>query len=285
MRILALEPYYGGSHRAFLDGWSGQSRHDWQLLTLPPHSWKWRMRHGAATFSNLASAHYALGNRWDLIFCTSMLNLAEFKGLVPSEIASLPAIVYFHENQLTYPVRHVDERDLHFGLINFTTSLAADAAWFNTQYHLDTFMGALTETLSKMPDHDCLHYLPSIALKSSVQPLGIDPVPEFERKVHYTPTILWAARWEFDKNPGLFFDAIRVLRDQGLPFKISVIGESFTECPPAFDAAKKEFDDRILRWGWQKNRNDYWKALSESDIVVSTADHEFFGISVVVIIY
>jgi glycosyltransferase involved in cell wall biosynthesis len=239
------------------------------------------MRHGAVTFSNMASAHYALGSRWDLIFCTSMLNVAEFKGLVPSEIADLPTVVYFHENQLTYPVRHLDERDLHFGLINFSTCLAAQVSWFNSRYHLDTFMQALTETLSKMPDHDCRQYLPSIASKAMVQPLGIDPPPEIERKVHYTPTILWAARWEYDKNPGLFFDALRALRDKGLPFKINVIGESFTECPPEFDSAKEEFEDRIIRWGWQKHRNDYWKALSESDIVVSTANHEFFGISVV----
>ena len=28
MRILALEPYYGGSHRQFLDAWSSHSRHE-----------------------------------------------------------------------------------------------------------------------------------------------------------------------------------------------------------------------------------------------------------------
>ncbi len=50
MKVLALEPYYGGSHRAFLDGWSSRSSHEWTTLTLPPNKWKWRMRHAAITF-------------------------------------------------------------------------------------------------------------------------------------------------------------------------------------------------------------------------------------------
>ena len=47
--VLLLESYYGGSHQAFLDGWISRSIHDWQLLSLPPNKWKWRMRHGPIT--------------------------------------------------------------------------------------------------------------------------------------------------------------------------------------------------------------------------------------------
>ncbi len=54
MNILALEPYYGGSHQALLDGWIAHSRHHWTLLTLPPHKWKWRMRHAAVTLAEKA---------------------------------------------------------------------------------------------------------------------------------------------------------------------------------------------------------------------------------------
>ena len=35
LKILALEPYYGGSHKAFLDGWIARSVHDWTLLSQP----------------------------------------------------------------------------------------------------------------------------------------------------------------------------------------------------------------------------------------------------------
>ena len=44
LRILALEPYYGGSHRAFLDGLAARSRHAWTVLSMPARKWKWRIR-------------------------------------------------------------------------------------------------------------------------------------------------------------------------------------------------------------------------------------------------
>ena len=45
-----------------------------------------------------------------------------------------------------------------------------------------------------------------------------------------------------------------------------------------FDWAKEYFADHIDRWGYQSSRKEYETALAESDIVVSTANHEFFGI-------
>ena len=43
-QILVIEPFYGGSHRSFIDSLINHSRHDWKLLTLPARHWKWRMR-------------------------------------------------------------------------------------------------------------------------------------------------------------------------------------------------------------------------------------------------
>jgi hypothetical protein len=110
MNVLALEPYYGGSHKAFVDGLSKASSHRWTLLTLPAHKWKWRMRHSAITFAAQAERLINNDKRWDLLFCSDMLNLAEFVALAPRDLAGLPKIIYFHENQLTYPVRAEDER-------------------------------------------------------------------------------------------------------------------------------------------------------------------------------
>ncbi|MCK5000314.1 MAG: DUF3524 domain-containing protein, partial [Anaerohalosphaera sp.] len=124
MKILALETYYGGSHKAFLNGWIANSKHDFTLLTLPPNKWKWRMRHAAITFSQQVDEMIADGQTFDTIFCSDMLNLAEFLGLVCESVRKLPTTVYFHENQLTYPVRFESERDCHFVLTNMTTALA-----------------------------------------------------------------------------------------------------------------------------------------------------------------
>ena len=92
MHILALEPYYGGSHQAFLDGWSAHSRHQWTTLGLPAYKWKWRMRHSAATFAARVAERLEWGEVFDLLFCSDMLNLAEFRGLAPVQVRNLPSV-------------------------------------------------------------------------------------------------------------------------------------------------------------------------------------------------
>ncbi len=280
MRILALEPYYGGSHQAFLDGWAAHSRHEFTLLSLPPYKWKWRMRHAPVTFAQMVAERIQQGQRWDALFCSDMLNLAEFRGLAPANIAALPAVVYFHENQLTYPQQQTDERDLHFAYTNITTAHAADAVWFNSAYHRDAFLTAAAEFLSRMPDYRHDDIINGIRRKSSIHPPGIEPFlnrgPRSDGPLH----ILWAARWEHDKNSQDFFGALEILDRDGVDFQLSVIGESFEQVPEVFATAKNRFAARIVRWGYQPSRADYAAALSAADVAVSTAIHEFFGISI-----
>lgn len=281
MRILALEPYYGGSHKAFLDGWSGAGRHEWSLLSLPAYKWKWRMRHAAVTFARQVEQQLAQGSRWDLLFCSDMLNLAEFLGLAPRPIRDLPSVVYFHENQLTYPVRCENERDYQFAMTNLTSALAADAVWFNSAFHRDSLLDALGVFLNRMPDHQPIEAIDRIRDKSEIHPPGIAPLPPRRSRPPGPIRILWAARWEHDKNPEDFFAALEILADQGIEFRISVIGEQFRDVPTVFDRARRRFADRVDRWGYQANRADYESALLEADVFVSTAMHEFFGLSAV----
>ncbi len=281
MRILALEPYCGGSHKAFLDGWSAAGRHDWTLLGLPAHKWKWRMRHAAITLATQVDELAATGKTWDCVFCSDMLNLAEFLGLTSAPVRGLPTVVYFHENQLTYPVRHHDERDYHFAFTNLTSALAATQVWFNSAFHRDALLDAMAAFLARMPDHQQLDAVERIRGKSHIHPPGIAELPPRKTRAPGPMRILWAARWEHDKNPETFFDAIAALKSSDIPFRLSVIGEQFSDVPPVFDAAKKRFADHIDRWGYQPSRGEYEAALMEADVIVSTADHEFFGISVV----
>jgi glycosyltransferase involved in cell wall biosynthesis len=282
MRILALEPYYGGSHRAFLDGWASRSRHEWTLLTLTPRHWKWRMRHAGITFAGEVRERVKQGERWDAIFCSDMLNLPEFLGLAPSAVRSLPCLVYFHENQLTYPVLEEKGYDYHFAFSNMTTALAADVAWFNSQFHLDTFLEALDKFLRRMPDHQPLEAVDTIRSRSCVRYPGIDTVPLSGTRAEGPIHILWAARWEHDKNPELFFQALDRLDSANIDFQMSVIGGHGGRDPlPCFVSARQRFDQRIRHWGYLESKDAYRSVLAETDIIVSTADHEFFGISVV----
>jgi glycosyltransferase involved in cell wall biosynthesis len=281
LRILTLEPYYGGSHRAFLDGWMEFSRHKWDLLSLPPRKWKWRMRHSAITFANQTTERITKGEEWDIIFCSDMLNLAEFVGMASPVIQKLPSIVYFHENQLTYPVIHEREYDYHFILTNMVTALTGTEVWFNSSYHRDIFLNELQSFLKRMPDYQPLDAIETIRAKSHVRYPGIHQFPERNKRNPGPMRIVWAARWEHDKNPDLFFEALRILKSKQIEFRMSVIGEQFKNMPDVFHTAREEFSEFIDRWGHQKDRRDYESALLESDVFVSTANHEFFGISVV----
>jgi glycosyltransferase involved in cell wall biosynthesis len=279
MKILALEPFYGPSHKSFIDGWIDHSRHDFTLLTLAGNKWKWRMRHGAITLAEQVKALIEDGQQFDAVFCSDMLNLAEFLGLCGHDLGRIPAVAYFHENQLTYPVRFESERDYLYVLTNMTTMLAADAVWFNSAFHRDEFLTALRVFLKRMPDNRPLDAIDGIRDKSSVHRPGIKTFPVRSERSSGPMRIVWAARWEHDKNPEDFFAAVKKLKSAGVDFRLSVIGEQFCEIPEVFTWAKEYFADNLDHFGFRPTVEDYRRVLAGSDVFVSTANHEFFGIS------
>ena len=280
LRILALEAYYGGSHQAFLDGWASRSRHAWTTLTLPAHSWKWRMRHAAATFSQEINRHVQDGQSWDVVFTSDMLNLAELRGMSPA-LANTPTALYFHENQLTYPNQEEQARDLHFAFTNLISASTAESVWFNSAFHREEFLNAFQDWLPRLPDFQPMHLVEQVASTSVVQSPGISPISRGERSTSGPLKILWAARWEHDKGPETFFTALRQLKSDGIEFRVSVLGEQFRNAPDVFADAKQEFADEIELWGFVPSRNEYEAALRDCDLFVSTALHEFFGIAAV----
>lgn len=49
-----------------------------------------------------------------ILFTSSVLNLAELIALRP-DLKNSKKVVYFHENQLVYPVQEKKERDFQYG--------------------------------------------------------------------------------------------------------------------------------------------------------------------------
>jgi hypothetical protein len=246
LKILAIEPYYDGSHKAFMDAFIRRSVHDITLLTMPARKWKWRMRGAAVEMAErLSDMEDASG--FDALFTCDMLNLAEFKGLCGW---NKPAIVYFHENQFTYPNQLPDERDFQFGITNLTSVLASDCALFNSRFHLEDFYAEGRKVLKKMPDFKCLGALEKAKAKSSVVYPGIEGKFNARFPENETPIICWAARWEHDKNPEDFFRAVELLLNKGLKFKISVLGQEFANSPAVFAEARGKYAHIIERCGW-----------------------------------
>lgn len=55
-------------------------------------------------------------------------------------------------------------------------------------------------------------------------------------------------------------------------------GEHFGEIPEVFNEAKERLASHIKHWGYVDTKQEYYALLSsETDIVVSTTDQEFFG--------
>ncbi|MEE2778136.1 MAG: DUF3524 domain-containing protein [Acidobacteriota bacterium] len=279
MKVLALEPFLGGSHRAFLEGWQSHSRHTWTTLGLPARKWKWRMRQSPLLFAGEIDERRSSGESWDVCFCSDMLALAELKGLLATPLG-VPTVVYFHENQLTYPVRFPKERDYHFGLTNVTSALAADRVWFNSSFHQDDFLGAIPAFVRLMPHPRPAAVTERIRARAQVAHPGVQPPAERAPRGS-VPHILWAARWEHDKGPDTFFEALDLLAARGHDFQVSVLGEAYRERPAVFDRARARLGDRVAHWGFVEPRDDYLKILAETDLFVSTARHEFFGLAAV----
>ena len=238
------------------------------------------MRHGALTLAAEVEKRFRGGEWWDVVFASDMLDLATFLGLAPL-VAGLPRVAYFHENQLTYPVEEEAERDLHFAFTNLTTALAADEVWWNSAFHRDSYLEALGQLLARMPDYSPRGAVEALREKSRVQWPGIEPSQQPRRGNDGPLHLVWVARWEHDKDPQTFFEALFELRRQGVPFRLSVLGERYRKVPEVFDRARQELAEEIVHWGFRESHCEYEAVLAAADVVVSTARHEFFGIAVV----
>jgi len=113
----------------------------------------------------------------------------------------------------------MSERDYQYVFTNLTTALAADRVWFNSAYHRDSFLGELPGFLKKMPDYQPVEAVERVRGKSEVWWPGIEAWVMRESRRAGPMRILWAARWEHDKNPACFFEALKMLKEWGVEFR------------------------------------------------------------------
>ena len=277
-KILFLEAFYGGSHRTFADGLIRNSRHDIRLVSLPARFWKWRLRG--------ASLHFLQEiDNWqdyDLVISGGMMSLTDLKALAGPNLP--PLILYSHESQLSYPLPPEEKIDYQFGFTDITNCLSADGILFNSRFHLDAFFRELGPFLKRIPEYRPEWIRDSIRKKSRVLYPGCELshlTGEKKEPANSPPLILWNHRWEFDKAPEKFFKALELLDEKGIGFSLALLGESSRKVPKPFRAAKERFGKKIAVYGYRKSREEYYSWLRRSDIVISTALQENFGISIV----
>jgi glycosyltransferase involved in cell wall biosynthesis len=277
-RILFLEPFFGGSHRDFAEGLVEYSNHRLDLHTLPARFWKWRLRGAALHFA------HKIGNPgdYDALVTCDMLSLSDLRALWGGNCP--PSLVYFHENQLTYPLAPGERMDYQYGFTDITTALAAKRVLFNSRSHHDAFFENLPDFLRNMPEYRPTWVIDDVKAKSSILYPGCRFDEETEivlPKPHEPPLIIWNHRWEFDKNPTLFFNTLKKVTAKQAKFRLALLGENYQVMPKGFISAKKLFRDRLEQYGYVESKDEYYGWLKRGSIVISTADQENFGISIV----
>ncbi len=285
--IWLVSPYHTGSHRAWADGYAAHSRHRVVPLTMAGRFWKWRMQGGPIELAQQARRLLAEAAPPTAILTTDMLNLSVWLGLLRRELpADVPIFLYMHENQLTYPPRPHEKPDLTYAMTNWLSQLAADRVIFNSDYHRRSWFGALPALLQHFPDYTHTEQVEAVQQRSVVLPVGIRCEAIDEARVgvgergEESPLILWNQRWEYDKRPDRFFRLLYRLAEAGIAFRLAVAGESFRRQPDEFEEARQRLAERIVQWGFVKSASAYRELLCRADLVISTADHEFFGISI-----
>ncbi|XP_062568924.1 glycosyltransferase-like domain-containing protein 1 [Saccostrea cucullata] len=409
---LLVEPFYGGSHKQLID-MIYSAIPDCHLVTMTAKKWHWRSRVAALYLAQ----NIPFSENYKVLFCSSVLNLAELIALRP-DLAPLKKIIYFHENQLVYPVREKKERDIQHGYNQILSCLVADRVVFNSHHNMESFLSSINHFLHIIPDYrpknlaaqirskcqviyfplldrtfstdqvkqmDSYSSLPnqisnpasqelsanrSTASKTILSNQGADSESErlttngnldleSQESLCVTPNqkveldsnegetskrpklvtsntgqtlidksniaytvnsnsmdqmpkntdhsvnqvhnaydfqnsvskknlseleerplhIVWAHRWEHDKGPESFFSTVIRLHKEGCRFKLSVLGEQFTDNLEVFEKSKPILEEHLEHWGYVPSKAEFHRVLENADVAVSTALHEFFGVS------
>ncbi len=90
------------------------------------------------------------------------------------------------------------------------------------------------------------------------------------------PVLLWNSRWDYDKRPDIFFAALRDLVERRVPFRLALAGTNPHGRAPEFEDAREQFAAHLVHYGQRPSAAEYARLLWRCQVVVSTAEHEYF---------
>ena len=287
MKVLLLSAYAARSHVYWQRGLQAMfASWHWTVLSLPPRHFSWRVRGNPLYWA--ISERDALEQDYDLLVATSMVDLATLRGLVPN-LATVPAVVYFHENQFAYPQHRQQKSLLEAQMVSLYSALAADQVLFNSRYNLESFLAGCTSLLGKLPDRVPPGVVASLQQKAVVLPVPLAadlPIagqaawPGGGQSVDRPLRLLWVGRFEYDKGGAGLLQILQLLEGEGLDYELAVIGQQFRNSPDVFGQIERDFAHRLVQFGYVESTRDYHGLLLGADMVLSTALHEFQGLAV-----
>lgn len=270
-----------GSHAAWANGYQKHSAHDVSLITHPGQFWKWRMRGGAVTLADEIAGWVRQHGRPDVLLVSDMVDLSALLGLTRRTLGDTPVVLYLHENQLAFP--RDDAADVDAAARTWASLVAADLVMVNSQFHKDVVIGGIDRFLSLAPDLPHHQWRDTVVEKMLVVPVGVDTASLIEAARPLRdgpPVILWNHRWDTDKQPQVFVRALQRLAHDGVAYKVILAGQDAWHDQSRLGEAVEALGDSVRHHG-EATPEQYRDLLLGSDICVSVATHEFFGISVV----
>jgi glycosyltransferase involved in cell wall biosynthesis len=250
----------------------------WTLKTQPARHFSWRVRASGWLWA-LGDDPGLARTDYDLIIATSLTGVVPLRAMCAG-LRSPPLLTYFHENQFAHP-RGDTQSEVHrvgWQFQSLQNAFCADWISFNTAYNRDTFLEGAASLLRRFPER-----LPGDPLRRVSERSGILPVPlteEFEsyRSSPKDPSlIVWNHRWEWDKQPKRFLAALRRLSEDGIDFRLAMMGcGGGRDNTFAGDAAA--LAKHIVHWG-EADAATYRQWIRKAGIGVSTAVHDFQGLS------
>jgi len=282
MKAVLLSGYHARSHHAWCERLESMfSDWQWHRFTLPPRHFSWRVRGSSLAFATEVP--------WeelnpDLVVATSMTDVASLRGMVPC-LARVPVVLYVHENQFAYPNQVPPKGLVDWQLTSIYAALSSDVVIFNSDYNRRTFFEGARQLFKRLPDYAPVDLLDRLSERCYVIPVPLAPVENVASElVENLPScdhdIVWNHRWEYDKGPDRLARIVSVLQQQQIDFRLHVVGEQFRESPPVFEEIRDSLQPRQRGlWGFLEDA-DYFSLLQRSDVVLSTAIHDFQGLSV-----
>ena len=266
LRALLVEPWFAGSHRSWAEGYAAASSHEVTLLTSSGRGWRATLAHAGAELASRVT------QKPHVVLASSMMDLAEFSQ--EAGLGDIPVVLYMHENQLTYDRERFDPE---LAMINWHSVRTADRVLFNSRFHLNDFFAALPR-LDLEPGS-----ISAVRDRSQVMPVGIDLAqldgPSQRQSERFT--VLWNHRWQADKDPARFVEALLGIPDDRL--HLILAGEQQPD-DPQVRRLVEQFGSRVVHAGFAP-KEQYAELLRTADVVVSTALQEFFGVSIAEAMY
>jgi glycosyltransferase involved in cell wall biosynthesis len=284
LRVFLVEPWLGGSHQAWAEGYARASGHEVHIVGLGDAHWRWRLRGGAVTLAEQVADLSSSVGRPDVVLASSMLDLPAFLGHGRRALRNAAVCLYLHETQPARTRLTGEPLDDDVAHRNWSSMVVADHTFVNSDFHRRKLFEALPPLLEKAPDHRHTHLISPVKARTTVLPVGVDvgALVTADRAPDDggSPLVLWNHRWDHDKAPEVFFRALRRLDHDGVPFRLALAGANVRRDPREFAEAEERFVDRLVHVG-HLSRQHYLDLLLRSSVVASTAVHEFFGIAMV----